>query len=136
MTNKEIALLAILNGYSNITKQLNQVEDKLLVRLLNDVIKFYSKLKPPRGIDVKLADKYYQKLKQIDIQEFEEQKFSSMIMAILLLDYLVNENKETSLRNKFLHYPIKQMIEELEVNSSFRATMFNHHRVITKMIEV
>lgn len=137
MTSNEYILYIMLMGYNKIEIQQHGINtQEVLDKLQNLIQKTEKRNKMPKNLNPKTISELHKKVSEVDNEAFENGRFSSMVMVILILDYLLNELRVPEIRNKFGHFDTLQMIHELEVNKVLRPILMQHHRVFTKMINV
>ncbi len=135
MTSKHLALITVLGGYNDMAMGESGIDDELLIRIQQEVVKYRGKLKI-RMSDMTKANFIFQKLKDIDADGFTDRGFSPMVMVLLILEYLTNEEKVFGLRGRFVHFGLLKLVTQLESVKDLRKDIFVHHKVLTKMIEV
>lgn len=135
---REIVLASVMFSYVDIATK----EDKTVSVEVKNIFKRLKKKESQLRRNVKLnksdsliAENYFSKLKDIDATEFEDKVFSPTVMVFLILDVLIREYKSIWFYNEFMDINIAKLIDELE-NLNIRKTVFEHHRVVTKMLEI
>lgn len=139
--NKErrLALLTVLINYAEISKKVDTGLTVLGKRLIDRLCKKGKKLQEKTKLTKLESDKasyYFEKYKEIDMDSFDnETDFSSFIMSLLMLSYIVDELKDEEFRKEFMDIKLIEYINEIE-KSKLRNVIMYHHKVVTKMIEV
>lgn len=139
--NKErrLALLTVLINYAEISRNVDTGLTVLGKRLIDRLCKKGKKIQEKTKLTKLESDKasyYFEKYKEIDMDSFDgETDFSSFIMSLLMLSYIVDELKDEEFRKEFMDIKLIEYINEIE-KSKLKDVVMYHHRVVTKMIEV
>lgn len=139
--NKErrLALLTVLINYAEISRNVDTGLTVLGKRLIDRLCKKGKKIQEKTKLTKLESDKasyYFEKYKEIDIDSFDnETDFSSFIMSLLMLSYIVDELRDEEFRKEFMDIKLIEYINEIE-KSKLRDVVMYHHKVVTKMVEV
>jgi hypothetical protein len=139
LTNvQEAVLISLLLSYNQITKQHSSTTDKKLLSLVERILKLERKLKKKPLLtnkqDILLAEKYFNNLKKVDNEAFEEKGFSSIIMTIITLNYLIMHHGVLSLRVELGDIDTMKFVTMID-KSPLRATGFHHLEVFYRLLE-
>lgn len=102
-------------------------------------IKRYFERHSPKGLkiqDTKVLIELQNKLKNLDLEFFEEKLFSPYVVSMLILNYLMTEKRDLELRNRFLHLNIDVSVNAIE--SKFRVNGVNksHNDYFVKVLNL
>lgn len=127
---QEAVLVSLLLSYNQISIEHSKATDKELLWLMNRVLKAGKKiLKKPlltKKEDIKLADNMFNRLKKLDSEVFEDKDFSSLIMVISILNYLVMHHKNLRLRTELGDIDTMKYITMLDKEVKYRKVFWYH----------
>ena len=132
-------LLGLILSYSMIIAQgvTKNNDNAVWVKPCCDMYKTIAKRKIPQLTEIRsitlLAN--YDKIQKMDTEYFNGLERSPFVIAILLLNYAINERKCLFSRSKLSQIDTMKYIEELERSNQWRDLIKTHHRYITKLIE-
>lgn len=137
--HKILILKSLLFGYAEITR--DQTEDKnkdeFWYKQSLEIIRYFKKLKPEAvsKSDQIMLDKVYKKLTKFDSEYFEDKAGSTYLCMITILDYLIHEKNDLSLRLKFGHYPFKQIRSELGHHDKLKEYYFDSEKYLSAILD-
>jgi len=130
-------LIALLQAYNQMTLdnlQNCQYEPEAM-SLFNNIKKWTFKQRFSFSrIENTLADAYFEKIKNLDAELFEDKKFSPPILVLHLLMYLRDEIGDLSIRVRFGNYNLCKFLHEIET-SKIRKEAMHHSFVIEKFLD-
>lgn len=134
--NKEL-FKSMVYGYAMITKDNAKEEhkDRVWYKHSNDVTKHFRKRRPralSKG-DYSYVVSKREELLELDMTYFEGKDFSSYVCMITILQYLVEELRDTEMRVKFGHYDFKQIDKEL--HEMLKDINFDAQKYLSRLIE-
>lgn len=136
---KILVLKSLMFGYADIVKDQTKENSKneQWYKQALEVRKYFLKIKPEpvSKTDRELLDKVYKKFVTFDAEYFQDKAGSPYLCMITILDYLVNEKRDTSLRVKFGHYPFKQIQQELGTMDELKKYYFDSEKYLSKILE-
>lgn len=137
---KLIILKALLFGYAEITRDttLQESKDEAFYKQALEVYKFFKTRKPeplPKA-DRELLDKVYRKFVSYDAEFFENNLGAPYLCMLSLLDYLVNEKNDLSLKTKFGHYEFSRMQIELDNSKTLSLPYRNANKYVVNLINM
>ena len=135
---KIILLKALLFGYAEITKETTEAKshDEVFYKQALEIAKYFKKQTPEKLIkaDRELLDKVYRKFVSFDAEYFNDKLGSPYLCMITLLDYLVNEKKDLSLRAKFGHYDFTRIDDELSKSDNLKKVYFDSNKYLNAVL--
>lgn len=140
-TNKEKTLLlkALLFGYAEISVEntLKEYHNEFWYLQCKEVVKYLGKQKPSLlpSADRKYLDKKFQELVNLDADHFANKHHSSYLNMLTILEYLILEMRDTSLRVKFGHYNFDKYRNDLETNTKFKSLYFDSNKFLAKTLD-
>ena len=136
---QEAVLISLLLSYNQISVEHSKATDKELIWLMNRVLRAGKKiLKKPflvKKEDILLADKMFNKLKKLDSELFEDKDFSSLIMVIIILNYLVMHHKNIRLRTELGDIDTMKYITMLDKEPNYRKVSWFHMDVLEAFLK-
>ena len=113
-------------------------KDEVWAKQILNIKRYFEKAKP-KGLvkkDILVLIELRNKLKNLDIEYFEDKLFSPYVVSMLILNYLMTEKRDLELRNRFLHLDINIAVDAIE--SKFRANGVNksHNDYFIKVLEL
>lgn len=136
---KLIILKALLFGYAEITRDttIEESKDEEFYKQALEVCKFF-KTKKPEPLskqDRELLDKVYRKFVAFDAEYFENNLGAPYLCMLSLLDYLVNEKNDLSLKSRFGHYEFARMQLELDNSKTLSLPYNNANKYVVGIID-
>ena len=136
---QEAVLISLLLSYNQISVEHSKATDKELIWLMNRVLRAGKKiLKKPfltKKEDILLADKMFNKLKKLDSELFEDKDFSSLIMVIIILNYLVMHHRNIRLRTELGDIDTMKYITMLDKETNYRKVSWFHMDVLEAFLK-
>ena len=137
---KGIFLKGMIYAYALVEE--NEISDKnkdeVYIKYTRQITKYLRKVKPT-GLpdsDLTLLRSLQECVKSLDANYFEDKHFSPFIVAILLLDYLIRERKDLTMRNRFGHIDTALAITEIETTFTKNDIAKNHQVYVNKMLKL
>lgn len=139
LSTKEInrtVLITTIFQYLDVAKEeMETVENKEIKNLLKLLSKLERKhrvkVSPQDGAKI---DSVFEQIAKIDREMFEDRNFSSVVMVILLMDYIVNEIRDKDFLIKYGHFNYRLLTDLIELNFNLRKDVFYHHQVVNKIV--
>lgn len=140
LTNvQEAVLTSLLLSYNQISKEYSKATDKELISLIKRIEKTEKKLlKKPlltTKAEVLLAEKYFNNLKKIDADSFIDRDFSSLIMVIIILNYLIMHHRVIRLRVELGDIDTMRYITMLDNVPEYKKVSFYHMDVFETFLK-
>ncbi len=136
---QEAVLISLLLSYNQISKEYSKVDDVELNNLIKRVLKAEKKIlsKPflTKKEDALLAEKYFNRLKKLDSELFEDKDFSSLIMVIIILNYLIMHHRVTKLRVELGDIDTMKYICMLDKDNNNKRTSWYHMDVFETFLK-
>ena len=136
---KIVILKAVMHGYSSMVANETKEESRgeQWYKQSVDINKYFNKIKSIRvaNSDKELVNNVYKKLVSFDAEYFEHKLYAPYLCMFTILDYLVNELQDTSLRVKFGHFPFEKVREELHNNKEFKNLYFDSNKYMSKLLD-
>lgn len=140
LTNvQEAILISILLSYNQISIENSEATDKELLWLMERIQKAGNQImKKPlltKKPDIVLAEKLFNNIKRIDADFFAEKDFSSLIMSILTLNYLIMHHNNSTLRVKLGDIDTMKYITMLEQVKEYKNVLYYHMDAIDELLK-
>ena len=131
-------LKSAVYGYALMEDINESNKDEVWAKQILNIKRYFEKAKP-KGLvkkDILVLIELQNKLKNLDIEYFEDKLFSPYVVSMLILNYLMTEKRDLELRNRFLHLDINIAVDAIE--SKFRANGVNksHNDYFIKVLEL
>ena len=131
-------LKSAVYGYALMQEINESNKDEVWAKQILNIKRYFEKAKP-KGLvkkDILVLIELRNKLKNLDIEYFEDKLFSPYVVSMLILNYLMTEKRDLELRNRFLHLDINIAVDAIE--SKFRANGVNksHNDYFIKVLEL
>lgn len=131
-------LKSAVYGYALMQEINEENKNEVWVKQINQIKRYFERTKPKEitNQDTKILSALQNKLKNLDIEYFENKLFSPYVVSMLILNYLMTEKRDLQLRNRFLHLDINIAIDAIE--SKFRSNGVNksHNDYFIKVLEL
>jgi len=118
-TVQDVTLKTVAGAYANLVVKETPEEHKSKVwyQLAYKVAKYFGKpnKRYKRLLDNQRAEinKNIDKLKELDVEYFQDKDFSPFICMFNILEFLIKEIRDLECRNRFELYPLDRMRKEL-----------------------
>lgn len=131
-------LKSAVYGYALMQEINEQNKTEEWVKQIISIKRYFERINP-KGLvkkDINVLVKLQEKLKELDMNFFEDKLFSPYVVCMLILNYLMTEKRDLELRNRFLHLDINIAIDAIE--EKFRANGVNrsHNDYFIKVLEL
>ena len=131
-------LKSAVYGYALMEEINDTNKDEEWAKQIQQIKRYFEKAKPKGLIkqDIKILIYLQNKLKNLDMEYFEDKLFSPYVVCMLILNYIMTEKRDLELRNRFLHLDINIAIDAIE--SKFRDNGVNrsHNDYFIKVLEL
>ena len=131
-------LKSAVYGYALMEEITEENKTEEWAKQIQSIKRYFERIKPKGLIkkDIKPLMELQEKLKNLDMDFFEDKLFSPYVVCMLILNYLMTEKRDLELRNRFLHLDIDVAINAIE--EKFRANGVNksHNDYFIKVLEL
>lgn len=138
---QEMALKGMIYAYALMVVEETKQESRKELWYLQavEVKEYFEKRRPTKleNYTKKGMDTLLKELISFDSRFFDGQKMSTYLCMITILDYMVNYAKDTEMRSRFLHFPFKQIEDELRVIklADIKSIKMTTKKYVTALVE-
>lgn len=131
-------LKSAVYGYALMEEITEQNKKEEWAKQIQSIKRYFERAKP-KGLtskDVKPLMELQEKLKNLDMNFFEDKLFSPYVVCILILNYLMTEKRDLELRSRFLHLGIDIAISAIEDKFRTNGVNKSHNDYFIKVLEL
>jgi len=134
---RKAILYSILFSYAKIAKDSIETMDKELIKFIDNIIKKENKFRLKlTNKEIEITNNKFQHLKETELEYFADNDFSSIVMVILVLNYLQYEDRDEQIRVHLGHIDTFKYLNMIEGSKIRTTTMFHHRALETILIEM
>lgn len=131
-------LKSAVYGYALMQEISEENKSEEWAKQIQNIKRYFERTKPKELTvrDRKILIQLQDKLKNLDMNFFEDKLFSPYVVSMLILNYLMTEKRDLELRNRFLHLDINIVIDAIEEKFRVNGVNKSHNDYFIKVLEL